>query len=169
MRERYWTFFSEIKYKSFYYQYFQTLFVRINWGISAFLSLTTLSCIAAWDMWKSHPLIWASLICSSQIVQALFPKLPYNDLLISTKFMISSLDKLLLSVEHDWLYIECHSLTDDAILQLLEKHQNQYSDLVNQFFSGTYLPNIEWCIKKANESTNTFFFVTYNIKSQEVQ
>lgn len=167
MRERYWSFFSEIKYKSFYYQYFQAFFSRINWGLSAILSLTTLSCIAAWDMWKSHPVLWGALICFSQVVQALFPKLPYNDLLISTKFMISALDKLILSVEHDWLFIECHSLSDDDILQLLEKHQNEYSRLVDQFFSGTYLPTIKWCERKADEETRVFFSVAYNIKSKE--
>ncbi len=163
MRERYWSFFSEIKYKSFYYQYFQTLFSYINWGISAFLSLTTLSCIAAWDIWNSYPMVWAALICFSQIIQAFFPKLPYNELLTSTKFMISALDRLLLATEHDWLYIECHSLSDDEILKLLEKHQVQYSDLINQFFPGTYLPIIKWCEKKAAESYNTFFSVTYHI------
>ena len=164
MRERYWTFVTEIKYNAYYYKYFQILFNRINWSISVFLSLTTLTCIAAWDIWASHPMIWSSLICFSQIIQAMFPKLPYNDILVSTKFMISSLDKLLWSIESDWLYIEIHQLEDDEILLRLNKHQNQYSELVNQFFSGSYLPTIKWCSNKADKDWETFFSTTYNIK-----
>lgn len=162
MREQYWTFYVQTKHKSFYYMYFQILFERINWMITAFLTLTTISCIAAWDIWKTHPLIWASIICLSQLIQALFPKLPYNDILVATKFMISSIDRLLLQIDHGWLDIEVHNLNEEQILALLKKYQLEYSELVNQFFSGSYLPIIKWCDKKAEESCKVFFSTTYH-------
>lgn len=161
MRERYWNFYFSIKFKACYYMYFQIFFKHINTCITCFLSLTTLSCIAAWDVWNKYQLLWANLICVSQVVQAIFPKLPYNDMLISTKFMISALDRLLLDIDHDWLIIDIHHLSDDEIVKLLEKHQNCYSDLVNQFFSGEYLPLIKYCEKKAEQECKTFFSVTY--------
>ena len=161
MRERYWNFYFSIKFKACYYMYFQIFFKHINTCITCFLSLTTLSCIAAWDVWNKYQLLRANLICVSQVVQAIFPKLPYNDMLISTKFMISALDRLLLDIDHDWLIIDIHHLSDDEIVKLLEKHQNCYSDLVNQFFSGEYLPLIKYCEKKAEQECKTFFSVTY--------
>lgn len=163
MRDRYWTFFFTIKHKFYYYKHFQILFNRINWCISGFLSLTAISCIAAWDIWKDYQLLWAILICASQIIQALFPKLPYNDLLISTKFMISSLDKLLLQIEHDWLYLDIHNLSDDEILKLLDEHQSQHAELINQFFAATFLPVIKYCEKKAEEDCKNFFSITYHV------
>ncbi len=163
MRDQYWAFYVSIKHKSLYYKYFQSLFSTINWIISAILCFTTLSCIAAWDIWKTCPALWSSLICISQILQAFFPKLPYNDLLISTKFMISSTDKLLLSIEQDWRKIDVFSLNDEKILRQLNKHQEHYSELVNQFFSGTYLPTIKYCEKQAEKECKTFFSVTYNL------
>lgn len=163
MRERYWTFFFTIKHEAYYYKHFQILFNRINWIISAFLSLTTISCIAAWDIWKKYQLLWAVLICVSQIFQALFPKLPYNDLLISTKFMISSLDKLLINIEQDWLYLDIHNLSDDEILKFLTSHQKQYSELINQFFPAIFLPVIKYCEKKAEEDCKNFFSITYHV------
>lgn len=163
MRERYWTFYFSLKHESFYYKHFQILFKRINWSITGFLSITTLSCIAAWDIWNDYQLLWASLICISQFVQALFPKLPYNDLLISTKFMIGAIDKLLIDVERDWLYLDIHNLSDDDILKMLKKHQLQYSDLVNQFFSGDFLPVINYCEKKAEQDCKNYFSVTYQV------
>lgn len=169
MRERYWAFYVSLKHESCYYKYFQILFKRLNWAITGFLSVTTLSCIAAWDLWKDFQLVWAVLICASQLIQAFFPKMPYNDLLISTRFMISALNKLLLQVDHDWLYIEIHSLSNDEILQLLEKHQSQYSELVNQFFSGDYLPVIKYCESKAEQECKTFFSVTYLTYKEENQ
>lgn len=161
MRERYWNFYFSIKHESFYYKHFQLLLSRINRGITAILALTTLSSIAAWDIWNKYRIIWAILICFSQVLQAIFPKLPYNDLLISTRFMISSLDKLLLDIEYDWLSIDVHDLSDDKILASLKKHQRNYSDLVNQFYSGEYLPVIKYCEKKAERDCKNFFSVTY--------
>lgn len=163
MRERYWTFFFSIKHESLYYKHFQQLFNSINWIITCFLSVTALSCIAAWDIWKDYQVLWAILICTSQVIQALFPKLPYNDLLISTRFMICSLDRLLIDVEHDWLYIDIHQSSEDEILKLLEKHQLKYSELVNQFFSGSYLPVIKHCEKCAEKDCKNFFSVTYHV------
>lgn len=162
MRERYWNFYFQLKHKSFYYMHFQFLFQKINWIITGFFTITTLSCIAAWDLWKRYPFIWASIICTSQLLQALFPKLPYNDALISTRFMISALDKLLLSVDHDWLRIEFCNLSEDEILHIMEKHQQEYSELVAQFFSGSYLPVVKICEKSAEKSCRNFFATTYN-------
>lgn len=130
MRERYWTFFYSIKHEAFYYKHFQQLFRKVNWCITAFLCVTSLSCIAVWDFWKNYQILWAILICAAQVIQALFPKLLYNDLLIPTQFMISALDHLLIEIEHDWLYIDIHNLSDDEILERLERHQLKYSELV---------------------------------------
>ncbi len=163
MREQYWNFYVSIKHMSLYYKYFQSLFNAINWLISAVLCFTTLSCIAAWDIWKSHPLLWSSIICVSQVLQAMFPKLPYNDLLITTRFMISSLDSLILDIEHDWLKIDFFSLSDAKILKRLNKHQKRYSELINQFFAGTYLPTIKYCEKKAEKECKIYFSVTYKV------
>lgn len=163
MRERYWSFYFSVKHELFYYKYFQLLFSRINWCITGFLSITTLSCIAAWSFWNNHQILWASLICVSQIIQALFPKLPYNDTLISTKFMISALDKLLLEIDSDWLSIDTLDLSDKKILKLLSKHQKSHSELINQFFSGEYLPVIKYCEKKAESECKTFFSIHYHV------
>lgn len=164
MRDRYWAFYVSIKHKSCYYKHFQILFSAINWGISAFLGLTTLSCIATLGIWQQYAMVWSSIILAAQVVQALFPKLPYNDLLISTKFMVTETERLLLDIDHDWLYIDIHSSTiqEDEILQLLQKHESRYFDLVNQFFSGTYLPEIKYCSDRAERDCRTFFTVTYN-------
>lgn len=161
MRERYWKLYISIKHESYYYKHFQLLLKRINWGITAVLTLTTLSSIAAWDIWDKYRIVWAIIICFSQVIQALFPKLPYNDLLISTRFMISSLDKLLLDIDYDWMNIDVHDLSEDEILALIMKHQRGYSSLVNQFFSGEYLPVIKYCEKKAERDCKNFFSVTY--------
>lgn len=161
MRERYWKLYISIKHESYYYKHFQLLLKRINWGITAVLTLTTLSSIAAWDIWDKYRIVWAIIICFSQVIQALFPKLPYNDLLISTRFMISSLDRLLIDIDYDWMNIDVHDLSEDEILVLITKHQRGYSSLVNQFFSGEYLPVIKYCEQKAERDCKNFFSVTY--------
>lgn len=168
MRERYWHFFFSAMYKSFYYKHFQQLLNGINWFITAFLSLTSLSCIATWGLWSKHKLVWTVFLCTAQVIQALFPKLPYNELLISTKFMISALDSLIMDIEHDWLYIDIHyaELSEDDILNLLYKHQSKYSALVNQFFAGAYLPTIGFCEARSQRDCENYFTVNYPTKEE---
>lgn len=163
MRDRYWSYFVSIKHKYFYYIAFQTLYSRINWCITAFLALTTLSCVAVWNIWDKIPIVWAMLICMSQVIQALFPKLPYNDLLISVKFIIPEVDSLLMDIEHDWLYIDIHKPSDDDILSMLHKYDQRYHELTNQFFSGTFLPDIQYCSKKAEDNCKNYFATNYQV------
>lgn len=163
MREHYWNFYFSTKHKMYYYKYFQLLFRRVNWCIAGFLSVMALSSVAAWSLWDTHQVLWASLICISQVIQALFPKLPYNDLLISTKFMISAMDKLLIDIDNDWLLIDINGLSDEEILKLLKKHEKQYSKLVSQFFCGEYLPAIKYCEKKAEIDCKNFFSINYHV------
>ena len=157
MRETYWNLYVKLVYKSCYYKYFQSLFGKINWILTIFCSVVSLSSIAAWGIWKTHPAIWSVLICVSQLIQAMFPKLPYNDLLSSTKFMISSLDKLLIQLKTDWLKIQYLDSTEEEILKLIKKHETSYSELVSQFFAVTYLPTIKYCEKKADRECNIYF------------
>ena len=166
MREKYWNFYCEIEYKMFYYKKFLAFFKGINWCLSAFLTITALSCITAWGIWNSHPLIWSLLICVAQILQALFPKLPYNDLLCSTEFMISALDPILIDIEISWLEIDVKHYSDKKILKLIKKYESQYSSLVSQFYSGTSLPEIKYCDKKAMESCASYFNTKYTSRKE---
>lgn len=161
MRETYWNCYKKIAYQFFYYKRFQIFLNAVNNGITAFCGLTALSSVAAWGLWKSYPLLWSFLICMAQLVQAIFPKLPYNDMLCSTKFMICSLDKLLLSIRHSWLEIDVYDYTDEHILEIIAKYEAQYSKLVSQFYSGTYLPEIRYCEKKAEEECIAYFNTYY--------
>lgn len=161
MREKYWNFYYKITYQSFYYKRFQIFFTGINRVITVFCSLMALSSVAAWGIWKTYPLLWSIMICSSQLIQAMFPKLPYNDLLCSTRFMICSIDKLRMSIDHSWLKIDVYNYTDKQILELIEKYEIQYSELVSQFFSGTYLPEIKYCVKKTEAECTAYFSLNY--------
>ena len=158
MREQYWAMYSDLKHRSFYYSRFLRFFTNVNWGISGFLTFTSISSIAIWSIWGQYPLVWSSLICLSQVIQALWPKLPYNDLIVTTKLMICSMDGLLLSVEKDWLdseYVRDYSAQE--YLDLISKHQNSYYELISQYYSGTFLPELKHLHKKAEEDSRNYF------------
>lgn len=168
MREQYWTMYVSLKHRACYYKYFLILFSRINRFISCFCTLLSLSCVAAWGIWNEHPVIWSVLICASQVVQALFPQMPYNDLLTSSKFIIPEVDKLLLCVRHDWLemnYVDEYS--EKQISELIQKYESHYSELVLQFFSAVFLPDLKWCTKKATIECQNYFSTTYSLRKEE--
>ena len=159
MREQYWAMYSDLKHRFFYYGRFLKLFNKVNWAISGFLTLTSVSCIAFWSIWGEYPLLWSSLICISQIIQALWPKLPYNDLIVTTKLMICSMDALLLSVEKDWLetqYVK-EETSAQEYLDLIIKYQTSYYELISQYYSGTFLPDLKRLHKKAEKDCRNYF------------
>lgn len=162
MREQYWTMYFSLKHRACYYKYFLILFSRINRCISTFCTLLSLSFVAAWGIWDQHPVVWSVLICTSQIIQAVFPQMPYNDLLTSSKFIIPEMDKLLLSIRHEWLemnYVDEYS--DKQISELIHKYEEQYSNLVLQFFSAAFVPSIKWCEVRAEQECKIYFQNTY--------
>lgn len=164
MREQYWNFYISLEHKSYYYKYFQIFFNRINWGISCFCTLLSLSCVAAWGIWKDYPVLWSGLICVSQIIQAIFPKLPYNDLLTASKLIVVPLNEIILSVRHSWLQMEyTQDFSDDQICELLRNYESACFDLTSQFFSAAYLPEIKWCETKAEKDCKNYFSITYGI------
>lgn len=167
MREQYWILYASIRHRLVYYQLFQKMFTRINWILSALCTLVSLSCIAAWGIWGTHPVLWSIIICSAQVYQALFPKLPYNDLLVSTKFMICALDKLFLDIEHTWLEMNYVCDVSDAdILSLITKYESAHSDLVSQFFAGTFLPQIGYLERKTQKACETYFSTKYSVDKE---
>jgi len=169
MREQYWRMYNDLYHRLCYYKHFQNFYTWINRIISSLLTITSLSSIAAWGVWGSHPIIWSLIIGGSQLIQALFPKLPYNDILISTKFIICSMDKLILSIEHEWLESEyVRDYTEQEYFDAISKHENAYSDLVSQYFSGSFLPEHRYLHSKAMNDCQNYFERKYGT-TQEVQ
>ena len=163
VRTKYWSFYYKISYQSYYYKRFSILFTKVNQVFTIFCGLVSLSSVAAWGIWKTYPVLWSLLICVSQVTQAILPKLSYNDLLCPTKFMISSLGKLCTAIDHSWLEIDVYNYTDEQILELIEKYENQYAELVSQFFDGTFLPEINYCVRKAEKECAEYFRVKYSL------
>ena len=162
MREQYWNFYSSLKYREFYYKWFRTFWGRINWAISGFCTLISLSCVAAWGIWKTYPILWTVLICISQVIQVFFPKLPYNDLLSASKLIANPLDRLLIDVENSWLEMNyVKEFSDAELLPLLYNYKLEYSKLVSQFFSSSYLPAIKWCETKSECDCKNYFSTIY--------
>lgn len=164
MREQYWNFFVSTKHKFYYYKHFLILFNRINGIISAFLTITTLSGVAALSIWQIHPSIWAGIICISQIIQAVLPRLPYSNLLAATRFMIPAMNRLLLDIEYDWNVININDSSDKEILSLLQKYRTKAIALIEQFFNAEYLPTIKYCEKNAEKECRNFFAIYYAIQ-----
>ena len=163
MQEHFWDFFVSTKHKSFYYIHFQNLFNRINWLLSAFLNITTVSSIAAWGIWDQYPLIWAIILCASQMIQIFFPKLPFNDQLISVRFIISEIERLLIDIESEWLKMEIRDIPDEDMHNLLVQYQLRLYEITNRYFSGYYLPVLHYCESKAEQDCKNYFSVTYKV------
>lgn len=163
MADHYWDFFIATKHKACYYKSFYSLFSRINWAMTAFLNFASFSSIAAWGIWNDYSVVWAAIIGISQVLQMLFPKVPYNDLLISVKFILPEIDRLLIDIENDYFDIELGRLSDDDIKERLNIHQIRLFDITSRYFGGVYLPDLRFCASSAERDCKNYFSVNYKI------
>lgn len=163
MREHYWITYSVLEYQLIYYKNYQLFYSLKKKIISCFCLGISLSSVAAWSIWKTFPLLWSFCIALSQLIQVFSPYFLNDELALAAKMIITPLDKLLVNTRHDWLSIENSAYSDDQIVELIHKYEQQYSELTSLFFSGTFLPESRYVQKKTEAEWENNLEVKYHI------
>ena len=167
MRDQYWTMYMKIKYHYFYYKHYSSFFNKVNFILSSFCTLVSLSCVTAWGIWGSHPVTWSLIIGISQVIQALSPKFSFNNFLISCRFIMCPLNNLLCNIDLTWMrmnYIKDYS--DKKIFHFIQKYSIQNEKLTNQFFADSFLPEYPFLKKRADRDLKNFISLKYPTKKE---
>ena len=164
MTTKIWNNLAIVKFKSIYIGHLISKYQRYDLLINVFLAIATSGSIAAWAIWKEFPIIWASVIALSHVVNVIRPFFPYSRYtkILNDKYLLSQ--NLFLDYERVWYQIEKAKLTEDAIAEKyfeLSKKQNEVFNLD----SGILISRDQKLSDKVEKEYLTFLKNNYNIHS----
>jgi hypothetical protein len=161
MREKYWDFFTDIKFKECYFEFYRARSVFLDKAfVFAGLVLST-SGLAAFFAQMGFSTAGAALIVLGQLLTVISHLLPYAQRVQALNYFLQEIPKLLDQIETDWHKIELDRHTDEEIALMLEKHATEYTALEVRFLGSLSLPRSPRISEKAFAEIQAFFESRY--------
>ncbi|MEL1244217.1 hypothetical protein AAEO56_08100 [Flavobacterium sp. DGU11] len=165
MRDRFWATFINYKYKGFVIELLYCKYQRWERNINVFLAIASSSSIAAWALWKELDWLWAGIIASSQLINAIKPFFPYNKYVkeLGSKFL--KMENLTIECEKLWDKIQNDTITEEETSKKYYEFKKESSDILrfsdDIIFDVSKQSDIE---NKATELNKNFFRTHYNVE-----
>jgi hypothetical protein len=113
--DKIWATFCNMKYKGFVFSLLVNRYQKLDRNVNIFLALASSGSIAAWAIWKDNPLLWSSIIATSQVVTTIKPFFPYYKIIKELNSRCYKMDLLNIEYERFWNKILRGKLTEDTI------------------------------------------------------
>ncbi len=155
MQDRIWNNIANIKFKSIYTGKVSRRAYHVGNAYSFILAFASASSVAAWAIWETFPVIWASIVTVSQVLHIAKPYIPFvkND----REFIEMSLlyESLYLSYEKMWFDYRKSDHNEEEIekyFYILRKKEHE----ITKKFKHIVCPILKGLIKESDEETNSF-------------
>jgi hypothetical protein len=129
--------------------------------LKIFLALMSTGSIAAWAVWKQHPLLWGTLIAASQVITAVAPFLPFKARLKSIAGLLPELEVLHINMESKWSEIMQAELTDAEIRRCITTFRQQKQKMLQKNLPGRTLPEKVDLLTKAEKKAELWVETYY--------
>lgn len=151
MREKIWSNFIRTKYQALYLSHFNAHIRTFDRIANIIIAIASSGTIGAWLIWKQYPIIWASILGISQVINIIKPLLPYlkdKEALAESYIFYETLH-----LDYERLWIEYEADEDEQTatskyLQLKDKELQVIDKLksikVNNYKKIERLARIEW-------------------------
>jgi len=162
MRDRIWNNLSSIKFQSKYLDKISRKSHNFGNIYSFFLAFTTASSVATWAIWEKSPLIWATIVGISQILQIGKPYIPF--IKNEREFIEMSLlfESLYLSYEKLWFDNEKLEKNEQIIEEQFYELRRKELD-VNTQFKHIVCPEFKKLINEVNIETDNFLKTNFTV------
>ena len=165
MRDKYWSMFTDIKFKFFCYWKYRDISQKIVFWLKTVSTFTTSAGVICLLLQDKLPYVWTALIAVSQTYQAVQHLLPFEERITRINFFMPPLDKLINKIEREWEYIE--NYTDEQTIELIYTFKEQYSSLEEQYLSSFPFPHKKQCKDHATKELNNYCQYTYLSQGDE--
>lgn len=161
LQEQFWKEFWRIKAQAKYVDLHLARTEMVDRAVKILLAVASSASIGGWVLWKDFALVWAAIIASSQVLNAIRQYLPYKDRLRSLAGLSIDLEELAIQVEDKWLRICAGELSDEEIRKALLDLRTKRMKFFNKNFQGTHLPERKFLLKQAEDSAAEYFSHLY--------
>ena len=128
-QSQYWKLLEDAKYHEFYLEAFLRKYQAIERRIKYFLAITSSASIAGWAIWSKFSFVWAILIASSQLLNAIQHFLPYSERVKLINHALPKLNRLSLRIEDDFYHVKNGGLTDYEIHQVTIRFREEINEI----------------------------------------
>jgi|GEM_PF-1100510 hypothetical protein len=126
-----WATYCNMKYKGFLFGLLVQKYQKLDRYVNIFLALASSGSIAAWAVWKEYPIIWSSIIATSQVVHTIKPYFPYNKIAKELNSRCLKLELLNNEYARMWNKIQRGKLTEDTIEQYYFDYTKSFTEILN--------------------------------------
>lgn len=167
MRDKFWSLFIELKFKSYYLDRYKAHAHRTDNVLSGVSLFTSAASISAWQIWQIAPWLWSAILVISQLLQVFKPKFPYAKRLGGLRYACPELRDLLIDLDKDWNHSEIHDASDDDYLNLIEKYERSSSQIVKKYLGSDELPRVRYANNAAETDCKSYFERRHNADAKE--
>lgn len=155
-QERYWKELFELKVHVNYLELYMEKSELIDKSINIFLAVTSSSSICGWAIWNKYSFLWAVIIASSQLINAVKQFLPYKTRLKATGGIMRELEELSTFAEMKWFDVAEGNLTEEEINKLQFDIRSKKTKSVQKHLGINTLPKKENLFCKAKKSAEIY-------------
>lgn len=110
-QSQYWKLLEDTKYHEFYLEAFLRKYQALERKIKYFLAITSSASITGWAIWSKYNFLWAIIIASSQLLNAIQHFLPYAERMNLINPVLQKLNRLSLRIEDRFYDVKNSELT----------------------------------------------------------
>jgi hypothetical protein len=167
MREEYWDFFVDIKFKECYMEHYRIRNSILDTSFTYAGLVLSAGGLAAFFTQVGIPLAGAVLIVLGQLLSLVNHLLPYTRRTQALSYALADLSYLLNRIEVDWRKFELDAYTDEELADKLAEQLVAYSDIETKYLCGLPLPRSKRIIKTASLENQAFFAARFSLLEDE--
>jgi len=155
-QDRYWKELYQLRVHVNYLEIYMERSERLDKAINIFLAITSSSSICGWAIWNKFSFIWAMIIATSQLINAIKYFLPYRERMKALSKIVRDFDELLVFFEMKWFDVSEGKLTEEEINNLQFEIRKKKLDSFKKHLGVSSLPIKDNYFSIAKDNANTY-------------
>jgi len=162
-QRRFWQELVQLRVHIYYLHQFHLSDERNQTRLDMFLAIASNGSIATWAVWGKWPMVWATVIGLSQLLNAIRPYLPYQRRIKTLTVLTRELEELALYAEHKWYAVSEGKLTNEQTHEETIELKRRKDKSEGMYLGPSPLPKNDSFLREAESLTKTYFLTKYDI------
>ena len=162
IQQKVWVTLVNLKFKGFLVHLLVQKYQKLDRNINLFLAIASSSSVGAWAVWKTLPLVWASIIVASQVITVAKPYFPYYKYVKELNSKCLQIESLNLEFERLFNLIQRKKLLEDAGWEMYYDFKKQMNEILS-FSDDTIIDAKQSVVQEANQKMKIFLESEYGI------
>jgi len=140
-QDLYWKQLVELKVAAVCIRLHRNGLARWDRGVDVVKAVASSAGIASWVIWRQFALVWAFIIATSQVVDALKDVFPFSRRLKAASDLTVALERMFIDAQFEWEDVYGGKLSDQEIAERCRKLRTLQLDAESKAFPSGFEPS----------------------------